>query len=183
MAIADLQNEVDVNVKWEPYLLKENGPYAVPPEGRPLLPAGAEPGFWKMADRGRQVGVNMKGNVTRVANTRLSHILLEWAYEQRPDAQHQLKELIFQAYYTNDIYLGDIENLVSFAKQTGYDADAARKHLLSGDGEAMVVQKSEAAKAGGVSGIPYIIINEKSALSGAQEPSVFKNAIRKAAAK
>jgi len=181
MAIAAVKDDIDVSVTWEPYLLKETGPFAVPPEGRPLLPEGVPPIFHKMADRGKQVGVDMMGNVTRVPNTRLSHILLEWAHEQCPQRQHQLKELIFQAYYSKDIYLGDIENLVSLARQAGYDADAARTHLLSGKGEAMVVQKSNAAKQSGVSGIPYFIINDKRAFSGAQDPSMFKEVLQSAA--
>merc|ERR1712096_469348 len=118
---------------------------------------------------GRQVGVDMTGNVTRVPNTRLSHILLEWAYEQCAEKQHELKELIFQAYYSKDIYLGDIENLVSMANQAGYDGQAARAHLRSGTGEAMVVQKSNSAKRSGVDGIPYFVINGKQAFSGAQD--------------
>merc|ERR1712070_525948 len=130
----------------EPYLLKEEGPYAVPPEGRPMLPEGAEPQFHKFQDRAQALGIDMMGDVTRVPNTRLSHILLEWAYDQRPEGQHQLKELIFQAYYSKNIYLGDIENLVSLASQAGYDGVAAREHLLSGKGEDMVVRKSNAAK-------------------------------------
>jgi len=181
MAIKALQDEVDVHVRWEPYLLKESGPYAVPPEGRPILPLGAEPTFHKMADRGRQVGIDMMGNVTRVPNTRLSHILSEWAYEQCAEKQHHLNELIFQAYYSKDIYLGDIQNLVSLASQAGYDGEAARAHLLSGVGEAQVVQKSNAAKQAGVDGIPYFIINSKTAFSGAQDPAVFKDVLKKAA--
>lgn len=181
MAIAAVKNDIDVNVKWEPYLLKETGPFAVPPEGRPMLPPGAEPQFHKMADRGRAVGVDMTGNVTRVPNTRLSHILLEWAYEQCAAKQHNLKELIFQAYYAKDIYLGDVDNLVSLATQAGYDGQAARTHLLSGKGESAVVEKSNAAKRAGVSGIPYFIINGQPAFSGAQDPAVFKEIIQKAA--
>jgi len=181
MAIAAVKDDVDVKVTWEPYLLKESGPYAVPPEGRPMLPVGAEPIFHKMADRGRQVGVDMTGNVTRVPNSRLLHILLEWAYEQGPEKQHQLKGLIFQAYYSKDIYVGDIENLVSLATQAGYDGQAARAHLLSGKGEAMVVQKSNDAKRAGVNGIPSFVINGNPAFSGAQEPAFFKEVITKAA--
>jgi len=181
MAIADLKDGIDVLVTWEPYLMKESGPYAVPPEGRPLIPPGAEPHFHKLADRGKQVGVDMTGNVTRVPNTMLSHILLEWAHEQRPKAQHQLKELIFQAYYSNDIFL-DLEALVSMAGQAGYDVDAARTHLRSGKGEARVRQKSNAAKRV-VNGVPYISINDKPAFEGAQGPAVFKAAIHKAAGK
>jgi len=181
MAIAAVKDDIDVNVTWEPYLMKESGPYAVPPEGRPLLPVGVEPIFHKMADRGRQVGVDMTGNVTRVPNSRLLHILLEWAHEQRAENQHQLKGLIFEAYYSKDVYVGDIENLVSLATKAGYDGEAARAHLLSGKGEAMVVQKSNAAKRSGVNGIPYFMINGKPAFSGAQDPDVFKEVITKAA--
>lgn len=181
VAIEAVKNEIDVNVTWEPYLLKESGPFTVPPEGRPLLPVGAEPQFRKMADRGRQVGVDMTGNCTRVPNTRLQHILLEWAHEQRAENQHKLKGLIFEAYYSKDIYLGDIDNLVSLATKAGYDGQAARAHLLSGTGEALVVQKSNAAKQAGVNGIPYFTVNGKAGVSGAQEPSVFKELIRKAA--
>lgn len=177
MAIAALKGEIDVSVKWEPYLLKESGPYAVPPEGRPILPIGAEPTFHKMADRGRQVGIDMMGKVTRVPNTRLSHILLEWAYQQCPEKQHQLQELIFQAYYTKDIYLGDVQNLVSLATQAGYDGEVARAHLISGIGEALVVQKSDHAKQSGIDGIPYFIINGKTTMSGAQDPAVFKKVL------
>eukprot|EP00930_Biecheleria_cincta_P038298 TRINITY_DN26322_c0_g1_i1.p1 TRINITY_DN26322_c0_g1~~TRINITY_DN26322_c0_g1_i1.p1 ORF type:complete len:185 (-),score=19.95 TRINITY_DN26322_c0_g1_i1:316-870(-) len=181
MAIAAVKDDIDVNVKWEPYLLKESGPYAIPKEGRPILPIGAEPTFHKMAERGRQVGVDMTGNVTRVPNTRLSHILLEWAWEQNKEKQHKLKGLIFEAYYSKDVYLGDVENLVSLAGKVGYDANSARAHLLSGQGEAMVVQKSNDAKRSGVEGIPYFIVNGTPAFSGAQDPSVFKQVLQKAA--
>lgn len=162
-------------------MLKETGPYAVPPEGRPILPVGAEPQFHKFADRARSLGIDMSGDVTRVPNTRLAHQLLEWAHEQRPEAQHQLKELIFQAYYSKDVYLGDIENLVSMASQVGYDAAAARAYLASGKGEATVVRKSEEAKRGGVSGIPYIMVNDKPTWSGAQDPAAFASGLRAAA--
>lgn len=181
MAIAAVKNDIDVTVKWEPYLMKESGPYAVPPEGRPMLPIGAEPTFHQFASRGKEVGIDMTGDVTRVPNSRLLHILLEWAYEQNAARQHDLKELIFQAYYSKNIYVGDVENLVSLAKQAGYDGEAARAHLLSGVGEAEVVRKSNAAKQSGVNGIPYFIINGKTAFSGAQEPAVFKDLITKAA--
>lgn len=178
MAIADVKDDVDVLVTWEPFLLKESGPYAVPKEGRPLLPVGAEPGFWKMADRGKQVGVDMTGNVTRVPNTILAHSLLDWAHDQKPELQHSLKELIFQAYYSKDIFL-DLPALVEMARQTGYDADAARAYLLSEKGEAIVKSKSDSAKRY-VNGVPYITINSSTTLEGAQDPAVFARALRRA---
>lgn len=181
MAIAAVKDDIDVNVKWEPYLMKESGPMAVPPEGRPILPIGAEPQFHGFAEMARQVGIDMTGDVTRVPNSRLLHILCEWAYEQCSERQHQLKGLIFQAYYSKDIYLGDIDNLASLASQAGYDGQAAREHLLCGKGEDMVVRKSNTAKRSGVNGIPHFVINGDKVFSGAQEPAFFKQVITKSA--
>jgi len=160
--------------------MKESGKFAVPAEGRPLMPAGAEPMFWSFGDRAQALGINMRGNVTRVANTRLSHILLEWAHEQSPQDQHALKELIFQGYYTNDIFLG-LDNLVVMAGQVGYDMDAARAHLESGEGEAAMKRKSDTFKAQGVNGIPFIMMGETETFSGAQDPRKFAQALRRAA--
>lgn len=145
-----------------------------------MLPEGAEPQFHKFQDRAQALGIDMMGDVDRVPNTRLSHILLEWAHEQRPEGQHQLKELIFQAYYSKNIFLG-LENLVMLASQAGYDGEAARAYLLSGQGEAAVVRKSEAAKAQGVSGIPYIKVNGRPTWNGAQDPSTIAAGLRAAA--
>lgn len=152
----------------------------VPPEGRALVPAGAEPQFWKFADRARQLGIDMSGQVTRVPNTLQLHVLLEWAYEQEPQKQHDLKGLIFQAYYSKNIFL-NAENLALLAGQAGYDAEAARAHLLSGKGESEVKKRSDQAKSSGVNGIPFFIINDKPAFSGAQEPAKFKEVLLRSA--
>lgn len=161
--------------------MKESGPYAIPPEGRPLLPEGAEPLFHKFGDRAKALGIDMMGNVTRVPNSTLMHVLLEWAHEQNPAAQNNLKGLCFEAYYSKDIFL-NADNLASLAGQAGYDAEAARAHLLSGQGAQEVRQKSQAAKAAGISGIPHILVNDRPVWSGAQDPQTFKQGLLRIAA-
>lgn len=110
----------------------------------------------------------------------LSHVLLEWAHEQNPQKQHDLKGLIFEAYYSKNIFL-NAENLALLAGQVGYDADAARAHLLSGKGEAEVKRKVDEAKRSGVNGIPDFTINDKHRFSGAQDPSYFKEILLRSA--
>lgn len=171
-----------MHVKWEPYLLKDSGPMAIPPEGRPLIPEGAEPQFHAFGGRAAALGIDMMGDVTRVPNTTMSHALLEWAYEQRPEGQHRLQELVFQAYYTKNLFLG-LDGCVQIAEEAGYDAKAAREYLESGHGMAEVRQKSNAAKASGVNGIPNISFSNGSTVSGALEPAKFKACILKAAGK
>lgn len=161
--------------------MKDSGKYAIPPEGRPLMPEGAEPLFHKFGDRARALGIDMMGNVTRVPNSTLKHVLLEWAHEQKPDAQHSLQGLCFEAYYAKDIFL-NAENLAMLAGQAGYDAEAALAYLLSGQGDQQVRSRSDAAKAAGVNGIPHILVNDVSIGSGAKDPQTFKQIFLRAAA-
>lgn len=156
--------------------MKESGPYAIPPEGRPLMPAGAEPQFHKFGDRAKALGINMMGDVTRVPNSTLMHLLVEWAHEQDPDAQHALKGLCFQAYYSKNIFL-NAENLANLAGQAGYDAEAAHAYLVSGQGVEEMRSRDRAAKASGVNGIPHILVNDRPVWSGAQDPQTFKQGL------
>lgn len=164
--------------------MKESGPYAIPPEGRPLMPEGAEPLFHKFGDRAKALGIDMMGDVTRVPNSTLMHVLLEWAHDKQagPHAQHVLKGLCFEAYYSKNIFL-NAENLAMLAGQAGYDAEAACAYLLSGQGKEQVRAKSQAAKASGVNGIPHILVNDRPTWSGAQDPQTFKQGLLRMAVK
>jgi len=176
-AVADLKDSVDVAITWEPYFLKsDSGPYAIPPEGRPLIPAGAEPQFHRFGDRAKALGIDMMGEVTRVPNSMLMHVLLDWAHKQRPEAQNDLKELCFSGYYSKNIFL-NAENLAIMAGQAGYDQEAARAYLESGQGEAIIRAKVQQARQAGVTGIPHILVNNKSTWSGAQGAQIFKQGL------
>jgi len=180
-AVADVKDSVDVAITWEPYFLKDDsGPYAIPREGRPLLPEGAEPLFHKFGERAKELGIDMMGEVTRVPHSMLMHVLIDWAHEQRPEAQNDLKELCFSAYYSKNIFL-NAENLAILAGQAGYDQAAARAYLESGQGEARIRAKVQEARQAGVTGIPHILVNNKSTWSGAQGAQTFKQGLLSAA--
>ena len=183
-AISTTKTTFDVQVKWSPFFLRPN----MPAEGVECgslrgdgsgsrAPSG--PYWHSRNDRAAQLGIDMSGGVARnrFPNTTLAHVLLTWAYDQDPESQHALAELIFEAFYSKEIYL-DAANLSLLADKAGYDADAARRHLDSKRGEARV--KSEARQAG-VSGVPYFIINGEGVFSGAQDPQAFIHAFAKAA--
>lgn len=118
----------------------------------------------------------MMGDVTRVPNSTLMHVLLEWAHEQNPDAQHSLKGLCFQAYYSKNIFL-NAENLANLAGQAGYDAEAAHAYLVSGHGVEDMRSRARSAKAAGINGIPHIMVNDRPVWSGAQDPQTFKQGL------
>lgn len=141
-----------------------------------MIPAGAEPQFHKFGDRAKALGIDMMGDVTRVPNSTLMHVLLEWAHEQDPRAQHALKGLCFQAYYSKNIFL-NAENLANLAGQAGYNAEAAHAHLVSGQGVDEMRSRVRSAKASGINGIPHILVNDRPVWSGAQDPQIFKQGL------
>lgn len=178
-AIRATENLYDVHVEWKPFFLRPNMPAEGVACGAPrgdgtFAPSGP---YWHYAiDRARSLGIDMAGDCNRFPNTTLSHVLLSWAHKERPTGQHHLAELIFQAFYSKNIFL-DLNALVELATQAGYSGEKARAYLLSKKGEAAV--KAEARNAG-VSGVPYFIINGEGVFSGAQDPGAFQQAFAKA---
>jgi len=116
------------------------------------------------------------GDVTRVPNSTLMHVLMEWAHEQDPNGQHALKGLCFQAYYSKNIFL-NAENLANLAGQAGYNAEAAHAYLVSGQGVEDMRSRARSAKAAGINGIPHILVNDRPVWSGAQDPQTFKQGL------
>lgn len=174
-AIGATQHLYDVRVTWLPFFLRPGMPRDGKLPGVDGAPAGP---YWHYAiPRARELGIDMAGGVTRFPNTTLAHCLLHWAHGEKPEQQHQLAELIFEAYYAKDLFL-DLPNLVSLSTKAGYDAGAAHAYLASRRGEEYVHQQAAAA---GVSGVPYFIINGKGVFSGAQDPSAFEAAFAEAA--
>lgn len=179
-AISATSDKYDVQVKWLPFFLRPNMPSegveCGSGDGSGTAPSG--PYWHDRIDRARTLGIDMSGGVAgnRFPNTTLTHVLLTWAWAQDPARQHELAELIFEAFYAKEIFL-NLANLVDLADKAGYDAVAARRWLESKRGEAAV--KAEARKSG-VSGVPYFYINGKAVFSGAQDPHSFINAFAKA---
>merc|ERR1711959_357758 len=88
--------------------------------------------YWHYAiDRARSLGIDMAGGVggNRFPNTTLAHVLLAWAYKEAPERQHHLAELIFEAFYSKEVFL-DLPALVALAGQAGYDMGSAHQWLL-----------------------------------------------------
>lgn len=181
-AIAGTTDKYDIRVKWSPFFLRPN----MPKEGvrcgaqRPDGTKAPNGPYWHYAiDRARSLGIDMSGGVggNKFPNTTLAHVLLSWAYKQNPTRQHELAELIFEAFYSKEVFLG-LDALIGLAARCGYSADKARSWLESTKGEAAV--KAEARKSG-VSGVPFFIINGEGVFSGAQDPQTFEQAFAKAA--
>lgn len=128
---------------------------------------------------GEAVGLTFRmDKVTRAPNSTLSHCLIALA---PPDVREQVIEDIYAAYFEHGQDVGDSAVLIQIGERLGMDADRLRVDLTGAAVRAQV--EAEAREAGrlGISGVPFFIINDKYAFSGAQPPEVILDVLRRVA--
>ena len=89
---------------------------------------------------------------------------------------------LFQAYFEEGRDIGDRAVLALIAERAGLEADAIFERLGSDDdAENISIEIAEAGRIG-VTGVPFFILAQKLAVSGAQPADVLIDAIRQALA-
>jgi predicted DsbA family dithiol-disulfide isomerase len=171
-----MRPEIQANVKWRPFQLN---PW-MPPEG--MTRAEFLTAKFGAADAGRIYdGIRRTGEgeglefnfdlIETMPNTLDAHRLIRWADQQGP--VEELVDALFHAYFTACARLGEHGVLASLASAVGYDRDAAMAYLIS-DLDTDIVREADAgARQVGIQGVPCFIIEERYAVSGAQEPEYF----------
>lgn len=112
------------------------------------------------------------------ANTVDAHRLLHFAAAQGKQAE--LKERLLAAYFTEGKRIGDADVLVAEAEAVGLDGDAARAVLAGDDYADEVNADFSLARAFGITGVPFFVIDRKYGLSGAQPASTLRQALEEA---
>ncbi len=139
-------------------------------------PERAKALYEQVANAGRAVGLDLQfSKIKRSPNTLNSHRVIKWA--QSAGCQDQVVENLFQAFFMDGKDLGDIDVLVEAAVAAGMDEVIVRDLLNSDRDLDLVAAEDARAREMGVSGVPFFIIDEKYALSGAQDSSVILQVI------
>jgi len=87
---------------------------------------------------------------------------------------------LLRAYFTDGLSIGDADTLVEIVSGAGIDADEARS-VLTGDAYAADVRADEQRAATfGITGVPFVVVDERYGVSGAQPADVFLEALRQA---
>ncbi len=96
--------------------------------------------------------------------------------------QDAVKERLLLGYFTEGEAVGDRDTLVRLGAEAGLDAQEVRAALADQRyADAVRADEAEAA-AIGVSGVPFFVVDRKYAVSGAQPPEVFLQALTRAQA-
>jgi predicted DsbA family dithiol-disulfide isomerase len=181
-----LRPDIETEIHWRPYLLNPQ----VPREGMTRTDYlsrkfGSDERFRPAHERltrlGKEEGVEFHfEKIARQPNTLDAHRVIGWAEEAGKAAP--VVESIMRAFFTEGKDLTDSEVLVEAASGNGMSAADVR-HDLASERDLELIQKAAAAAAdGGISGVPFFIINSRFALAGAQVPEQLVSAIDQALA-
>jgi predicted DsbA family dithiol-disulfide isomerase len=188
-ALAGFEHRDEVDVRYRSFELDPTTPRTVegPPAGTatqrladkygvPL--AQAEAMQQRVVDQAAGEGLDFRFDKARPGNTVDAHRLLHLAADG--GRQAELKERLLLAYFTEGEPIGDVDTLVRLAGQAGLDQDEARSVLESDKYLADVREDQATARAFGISGVPFFVLDRKFGVSGAQPAEVLLDALRQA---
>lgn len=174
-SLQDWQGE-SVLVEYRAFFLNPS----IPPEGYDFIPYmqarfNGRVDLKDALDGPRRMGAaagltfNMD-KITRAPNSTRSHCLIALA---PPDIREQVIEQVYAAYFEHGQDIGDIETLVQIGQQFGMEEDSLRRGLADATIRAQVEAEAREAQRMGISGVPFFVINDRYAFSGAQPPEVI----------
>ena len=180
LALAQWDGE-PIEVRYRTFFLNER----IPPAGEDFKPyMNAKVGgripleqmFVGPRQAGERVGLRFDFEaITRAPNTLLSHRLIALAPH---DHQEAAIDAVYAAYFEQGRDIGDLDVLVDVAGAVGLDRDALRALLLSDAGQEQVLADAAWALQAGISGVPFFIVNDRYAWSGAQPPDAIMQMLR-----
>jgi len=110
-----------------------------------------------------------------------AHRLLHFARaEVGLDAQRALNEALLAAYFTRGESMGDHDVLRTVARSVGLDSVRVDEVLASQQYADAVAEDLAAARAYGITGVPFFVVDEKYGISGAQPKELFSQVLQRA---
>lgn len=126
----------------------------------------------------KDVGLTFNYDILIETNTMDAHRLTHYAKKFQKDKE--VVEEIFKAYFTDGLDVGDIEVLADLGARVGLDGEDIKKALNSDEYTSEVETDKYMATQYQISSVPFFVFNNKYAVSGAQPPEAFLEALNKA---
>ena len=132
----------------------------------------------QMATTFSSVGLTFLAGDGLSGNTRAAHEVVAAAVDAR--TQDAVIERLFRAYFTEGRSVFDQASLVELGAEAGLDADALRTALVDGTYADAVERDLREARELGITGVPFFVFDGRLAVSGAQMPPMFEQALAQA---
>lgn len=177
-----MRPEIAVILNWQPFQLTPE----MPRQGRNrnehyqqiFGAARAEAIIRNMQLTGAEEGIHFcAGPEAMSPNTLSAHVLMLWAMEDNAADPDLLAEKLFAAHHVDCADIGSHSVLTAIAGEAGLDSGRVAEQLAAGEDEDRVREQITRSVARGVTGVPFMIINERYVISGAQPPAVLVEAL------
>jgi len=162
------------DIAWRPYQLR----FEIPEGGMPYSaymksifpdPAHRRAMDQRLIDMGAAEGLDFRLDLIAMRpNTNAAHRLIRWAGTM--ELGEQAAEAVMRAYFTQGRDIGDPEVLIAIAGEIGMNGADVKTALDSGQDKAAIDEECRMAAQAGINGVPFTIMANKVALSGAETP-------------
>ncbi len=179
-ALAD-RTDLDVTLTWRPFQLDPS----IPAEGRAWQEVidqkfggtiRANEMFAHVAKAGSADDVQFRfERITKSPNTVRAHGLL--LHAESSGVQWALAESLFRAYFHDGRDIGDNATLREIGVAHGLDGSEIDAILTDGRYDVHVQQSQREAARLGVRGVPFVVLDGRVGVSGAQPEALFRQAI------
>jgi len=132
----------------------------------------------QMAEVFRSVGLEFRRGDGQTGNTRVAHEVV--AAGADAGLQNAVVERLFRAYFTEGRSVFEPASLIALGVEAGLDETSLRKALLNGTYASSVDADLDDARKIGITGVPFFVFERRLAVSGAQTPDVFVQALTQA---
>ncbi len=184
-ALGQFPGKEDIEVTWKSFQLN---PDMKTEPGKNITQYLSEVKGWSLAQArqanehvtqmAKEAGLQYNLDKAVVANSFDAHRVLQLAkVNGKGDA---MEEQLFNAYFTEGKNIADHETLIQLAVAAGLDQDTVKKVLNSDEFTEAVEKDIYEARQIGVRGVPYFVLNDRYAVSGAQPAETFLGALNKA---
>ncbi|KFN02086.1 DsbA family oxidoreductase [Bacillus clarus] len=131
----------------------------------------------QLGNHAASIGLNFNFEEMKPTNTFDAHRLAKFAKDQ--GKEKEIVENLLFAYFTESQNLSDVETLANIAENSGLDKQEALNVINDKSAYANDVRVDEAiAQQYRITGVPYFIVNQKYAISGAQPLETFVGALQ-----
>lgn len=131
----------------------------------------------QLVSQAKEVGLDFNFDDLIPTNTFDAHRVSQYAKAE--GKMNELSERILRAYFVDSLNISDHKVLATLAEEVGIDREKALDVLVSGKHGEEVRTDEETASRFGVTGVPFFVINEKYAVSGAQPSELFLEVLQK----
>jgi predicted DsbA family dithiol-disulfide isomerase len=128
-----------------------------------------------IANIAKEVGLDFNSKKMIVANSFNAHRLIQLA--KTKGLGNEIEEALFEAYFVEGKNIDDKETLIKTGASIGLDESDVRELITSDAFTKEVRQDEMQAQSLGINGVPFFVLNNKYAVSGAQSTETFSDVL------